>query len=188
MSSGWSGSARGADERRVTLDHHVDFDLDLTLTPAAALDFVRDVPRSLAHADFLRSLRLEGNDPIVVTAELPVNAALFGQRLLPFRSVLETTPRGARLVGLPLQHDGPGWALVDGDADVEASPTGTRVRYRFHVQVHLTLPEAERWGGRALLRMIEYTAQTVLERVTADFPAALDAAARDAERATVAQA
>ena len=172
----------------MTLDHQVDFDLELKLAPAAALDFVRDVPRSLAHADFLRSLRLEGRDPVVVAAELPVNAALFGQRLLPFRSALEATPRGARLVGLPLDHDGPGWALVDGDADVEPAAGGARVRYRFHVRVHLRLPEAERWGGQALLRMIEYTAQTVLERVTAAFPAALAAAARDAERAVVAGA
>jgi len=172
----------------VTLDHQVDFDIELALTPAEALDFVRDVPRSLAHADFLHELRLEGVEPRLVTAELPVNAALFGQRRLPFRSALEATPRGARLVGQRLEHDGPGWAQVDGDAEVVPSPTGARVRYRFHVQVHLRLPEAERWGGRALLRMIEYTAQTVLERVTAAFPAALDRAARDAERTTGAPA
>jgi hypothetical protein len=168
----------------VTLDHRVDFDLDLALAPADALEFVRDVPRSLAHADFLRSLRLEGHDPVVVAAELPVNAALFGQRLLPFRSELVATPHGARLIGLRLEHDGPGWAQVDGDAEVAPAAGGARVHYSFHVQVHLSLPEAERWGGQALLRMIEYTAQTVLERVTAAFPRALDAAARDAERAT----
>jgi hypothetical protein len=166
----------------VTLDHQVAFDLDLTLPAADALAFVRDVPRSLAHADFLRSLRVEGTDPVVVVAELPVNAALFGQRLLPFRSQLVPTPRGASLIGLPLEHDGPGWAQVDGDAEVEPSPTGARVRYTFHVRVHLRLPEAERWGGHALLRMIEYTAKTVLERVTAAFPRALETAARDAER------
>jgi hypothetical protein len=102
----------------------VAFDLDLTLPTADALAFVRDVPRSLAHADFLRSLRVEGADPVVVVAELPVNAALFGQRLLPFRSELVPTPRGARLIGLPLEHDGPGWAQVDGEAEVEPSSTG----------------------------------------------------------------
>jgi hypothetical protein len=166
----------------VTLDHRVVFDLDLGLPTVDALAFVRDVPRSLAHADFLRSLRVEGVEPVVVVAELPVNAALFGQRLLPFRSELVPTPRGARLIGLPLEHDGPGWAQVDGEAEVEPSSTGARVRYGFHVRVHLHLPEAERWGGHALLRMIEYTAQTVLERVTAAFPRALEASARDAER------
>ncbi len=170
----------------MTLDHEVDFDVELALAPDEALAFVRDVPRSLAHADFLHALHIEGVDPTVVVAELPVNAALFGQRRLPFRSELASTPRGARLVGLHLEHDGPGWAQVDGDAEIVPTPTGALVRYRFQIQVHLRLPEAERWGGRALLRMIEYTAQTVLERVTAAFPAALESAARDAERATAA--
>lgn len=165
----------------MTLDHEVAFDLELAMAPSDALAFVRDVPRSLSRADFLLSLRLEGEAPPVVVAELPVNAALFGQRLLPFRSELRTTARGARLVGLPLQHDGPGWASVDGEAEVEPAVSGSRVRYRFQVRVHLRLPEAERWGGQALLRMIEYTAQTVLERVTAAFPEALRAAAREAE-------
>jgi hypothetical protein len=90
----------------VTLDHEVAFDLDLALAPTDALEFVRDVPRSLSRADFLRSLHLEGEDPTVVVAELPVNAALFGQRLLPFRSELRRRRPGARLVGLPLDHDG----------------------------------------------------------------------------------
>ncbi len=172
----------------MTLDHEVAFDMALDLTPADALGFVRDVPRSLSHADFLRSLRLEPGDPVIVAADLPVNAALFGQRLLPFRSRLVSTARGAQLVGLPLEHDGPGWAQVDGEAEVGPTERGSRVRYRFHVRVHLRLPEAERWGGQALLRMIEYTAQTVLERVTAAFPRAIEAAARDAERAVASAA
>jgi len=170
----------------VTLDHEVSFDLDLALAPEDALAFVRDVPRSLSRADFLRSLRLEGEDPTVVVAELPVNAALFGQRLLPFRSELLRTERGAVLRALPIDHDGPGWAAVDGEAEVSPGVTGSRVRYHFKVRVHLQLPDAERWGGQALLRMIEYTAQTVLERVTAAFPQALRAAASDAEAAVAA--
>lgn len=169
----------------MTLDHEVSFDLDLALTPDDALAFVRDVPRSLSRADFLRSLRLEGEAPTVVVAELPVNAALFGQRLLPFRSELRHTERGALLRALPIEHDGPGWAAVDGEAEVAPGPAGSRVRYHFKVRVHLRLPDAERWGGQALLRMIEYTAQTVLERVTASFPQALRAAARDAEATLV---
>jgi len=163
----------------VTLEHEVTFDLHLHLPCEQALAFVRDVPRSLAKADFLRSLRVEAG---MVHATLPVNAALFGQRLLPFTSALEATADGARLLGQPLDHDGPGWAWVDGEAHVAADPLeGSQVRYRFHVKVHLRLPEAEGWGGQALLRMIGYTAQTVLERVTAAFPAAIEAAARDIE-------
>jgi len=163
----------------MTLEHEVAFELNLNLPPTRALAFVRDVPLSLSQADFLRSLRVEEG---VVYATLPVNAALFGQRLLPFESALETTPDGARLLGRPLDHDGPGWAWVDGEAHVSrGSHEGSRVHYRFRVKVHLRLPEAERWGGQALLRMIGYTAQTVLERVTAAFPVAIEGAARSLE-------
>jgi hypothetical protein len=163
----------------MTLEHEVAFDLNLNLPPDRALAFVRDVPLSLSRADFLRSLRVEDG---VVYATLPVNAALFGQRLLPFESALVTTRDGAQLLGRPLEHDGPGWAWVDGEAHVgPGANEGSRVHYRFRVKVHLRLPEAERWGGQALLRMIGYTAQTVLERVTAAFPAAIEAAARELE-------
>lgn len=165
----------------MTLEHEVAFDLTLALPPAQALDFVRDVPLSLSRADFLRSLRVEEG---MVHATLPVNAALFGQRLLPFCSLLLTTAAGARLQGQPIDHAGPGWAWVDGEAEVSpAADGGSRVHYRFHVKVHLRLPEAEGWGGQALLRMIGFTAQTVLERVIAAFPAAIEAAARDVDSA-----
>jgi hypothetical protein len=164
----------------MTLEHHVAFDLDLALPRAEALAFVRDVARSLARATFLEDLHVSTGSPRLVTATLPVNAALMGQRSLPFTSVLETTPDGARLVGQPLAPTGPGWAQVDGDADVFAADGGSRVSYRFRVRVHLHLPEPERWGGRALLRMIEFTARSVLERVIAAFPSAVRAAADEA--------
>jgi hypothetical protein len=120
-----------------------------------------------------------------------VNAAFLGQRALPFESELVVTEAGARLVGRPLDPDGPGWAEVDGEAEVSARAAGgrtggARVRYRFDVRVHLRLPEPERWGGRALLHMIEFTARAVLERVTAQFPAAIEAAAVEAEAGVVA--
>lgn len=166
----------------MTLEHHVAFDLDLALPRAEALAFVRDVARSLARATFLEELHVSTGSPRLVTATLPVNAALMGQRALPFTSVLEATPDGARLVGQPLAPTGPGWAQVDGDADVSAADGGSRVSYRFRVRVHLHLPEPERWGGRALLRMIEFTARNVLERVIAAFPAAVRAAAEEAGR------
>lgn len=173
-----------------TLDHQVAFDLDLTLPYAEALAFVRDVPRSLARATFLDGLAVEEGLPTLVRAAIPVNAAFLGQRSLPFESELRATEAGAVLVGRALDPDGPGWAEVHGEAWVtprSARAGGlTQVRYRFDVRVHLRLPEPERWGGRALLRMIEYTARTVLERVTAQFPTAVQAAAAEAEAAVAA--
>lgn len=152
----------------------VDFEVPSTLSCTSAVTFVRDVERSLAHADFLASLTTDGD---VVTAQLPVNAALFGQQKLRFRSRLIPTPSGARLEGLELD-DRPGWARVSGEAHVVPVPDGCRLDYRFEIEIHLAVPEAERWGGKALLRMIEVTADRVLGRVTTAFPDAVRSAAR----------
>lgn len=167
----------------MTLDHQVAFELDLALPRGEALAFVRDVARSLSRASFLDALTVVPGDPTLVRAELPVNAAFLGQRALPFESELVETEAGANLRGRPLEPAGPGWAEVHGEAEVAPRPGGSRVAYRFQVRVHLRLPEPERWGGRALQHMIQFTARTVLERVTAAFPEAIRAAAAEAEAA-----
>lgn len=165
------------------LTHEVSFVLDLDLPAEAAREFVRDVPRSLSQATFLADLQVVEGVPEVVTATLPVNAALFGQRELPFRSELDYTGDGARLTGLPLAPDGPGWAEVSGDARVQARDGGCRVEYRFCITIHLALPAPEKWGGRALLSMIEFTAKSVLQGVMGSFPEAVRSAARELEAA-----
>lgn len=168
------------------LAHSVRFEFDLALPRPHAIAFVQDVERSLSRADFLEGLELEPAGPRTrVRAALPVNAALFGQQRLRFESLLEPTPRGARLEGLPLPEERPGWALVSGAAEVSPAPGGSRVSYRFDIAIHLALPEPEGWGGRALLRMIEYTAAQVLERISARFPEAVRSAAREVEAAYV---
>lgn len=164
------------------LSHEVSFGLALALPPEEARAFVRDVPRSLSRASFLADLQVVASAPPVVTATLPVNAALFGQRELPFRSALHLTDAGARLRGLPLEPDGPGWAEVSGEARVRpADAGGSLVDYHFALTIHLDLPEPEKWGGRALLKMIEFTARSVLENVMGQFPAAIRAAAARVE-------
>ena len=175
----------------MTFDHAVRFELDVGLPPDEALAFVRDVPGSLARAHFLRDLTFEvceGGGVGVVTATLPVNAALFGQRDLPFRSLLHETPDGARLEGLPLDVPGPGWAQVSGAVCVRPAPHGSRLAYAFDIRVHVALPEPERWGGVALTRMIAYTASTVLTRVTDALPAAVADAAEACRAAQVSAA
>ncbi|HKI58580.1 MAG TPA: DUF3809 domain-containing protein [Trueperaceae bacterium] len=167
------------------LTHEVSFVLDLEMPPEPARAFVRDVPRSLSQATFLADLQVIHGDPDIVTATLPVNAALFGQRELPFRSELTVTDDGARLTGLPITPTGPGWAEVSGDARVTPSGDGCRVAYAFRIAIHLALPAPEKWGGRALLSMIEFTARNVLQGVMASFPEAVRAAAREVEAAWV---
>lgn len=166
------------------LGHQVTFDVDLGLERGPAVDFVRDAGRSLAHADFLEALQVTpADDGPVVRAELPVNAAMFGQRRLRFASRVHATPRGATLEPVTLD-DRPGWAAVAGTARVTTRPgVGTRVHYAFDITIHLHLPPAERWGGRALTKMVEVTADAVLRRVTARFPEAVRSAAREAEAA-----
>ena len=162
------------------LTHRVEFDFDLALDRSTAIAFVRDPERSLSHADFLHALTSSPDGE--VRAELPVNAALFGQQRLRFRSRVEPSPHGARLIALDL-GDHPGWARVSGDARVSPQPLGSRVDYRFEIEIHLALPEPERWGGRALTKMIEVTADRVLQRVIARFPGAVREAAREYEAA-----
>ncbi len=163
------------------LSHRVQFTFELALDEAQAIRFVQDVARSLSRADFLEDLQVEKAPEPRVYASIPVNAALFGQQRLPFESVLVPTPRGAQLRPLPLVDAGPGWAEVAGRAEVEAVPGGSRVTYLFDIAIHLAVPEPEKWGGRALIKMIEYTASKVLERVCAKFPPAVQAAAREVE-------
>ena len=165
------------------LRHQISFTFDLAMSREDAVRFVRDVDTSLSRADFLEDLTVEDAPEPRIYASIPVNAALFGQQRLPFESVLVPTPHGAELRALPLVDVKPGWAEVAGAAQVERAPAGSRVTYLFDIAIQLELPEPERWGGRALIKMIEFTAAKVLERVCARFPEAVQAAAREVESA-----
>lgn len=167
----------------MNLSHAVTFTFDLSLPQSAAVLFVRDVEASLSRADFIEDLQVHYEPEAVVTANLPVNAALFGQQLLEFRSRLHPTPAGARLEALPIETDSPGWAEVSGEAIVKPLPAGSQVEYRFDITIHLRLPTPEKWGGKALIKMIEFTAQRVLENITSSFPSAVQAAAQEVEAA-----
>lgn len=177
----------------------VTFDIHLALEQAAALDFVRDVRKSLARASFLSDLRVSDVPAVPVCgmltdqtdnhvldvqtalqhvqASIVVNAALFGERALSFQSYVRPTAKGALLEALPFDEPKLGWAEVSGDATVHPLPQGSRIRYHFDITIHLDLPEAEKWGGRALSKMIHFTAQRTLERIVSDFPVAIQAAA-----------
>jgi hypothetical protein len=159
----------------VQLRRQVNFEVRSRLDRATGVDFVRDVERSLAAADFLSSLSVGDDD--VVSAHLPVNAALFGQQRLRFASRLVPTPTGGRLEGLVLD-DVPGWARVSGEAVVVEHTGGCLLDYRFDIEIHLAVPDAESWGGKALGKMIEVTADRVLSRIAERFPEAVRASAR----------
>jgi hypothetical protein len=179
----------------------VTFDIHLTLDQARSLDFVRDVRKSLAHASFLSDLQVSDvhNDPFEdtlsdiavqsaqpandlsamqqVEASIVVNAALFGERALSFQSFVRPTAKGARLEALPFSEPKLGWAEVSGTALVQPLPQGSNITYTFDITIHLDLPEADKWGGKALSKMIHYTAQRTLERITSAFPRDIQSAA-----------
>lgn len=159
------------------LSHEIRFSLPVELPRARAVSFVRDVPRSLRMADFLSELQVIAATPPIVSAAIPVSAALFGQRELPFKSQLHQTESGARLVPVDLAFDGPGWADVAGEAHVVATGATSRLDYTFNITVHVRLPDSDHWGAQALKKMIEYTARTVLLKVMNRLPAAVAAAA-----------
>ena len=169
------------------ITHSVRFDFALSLNKGAAVDFVRDVRTSLSRVTFIQDLETfegvaeDGGEGDIVRARIPVNAALFGQQELAFESLLLPTPRGAALRSVPLEALRPGWAEVSGEAEVRPRPGGSHVSYRFDIAIHLHLPEPERWGGRALLKMIHFTAERVLEAIIAEFPGAVQAAAHEVE-------
>jgi len=171
------------------ISHKVPFEFELNLSQEAAIDFVRDVETSLSKADFIRDLYRYtetdlGHD--YVTANIPINAAMFGQQKLGFQSLLIPTKTGARLQALPLETPTAGWAEVAGEAVVipqNGDAGSSLVRYDFDITIHLQLPKPEKWGGRALIKMIEFTAQQVLSKVAEEFPRSVQAAAKEVEAA-----
>ena len=164
----------------MTIDYDVAFDFELPLPLPVALGFIRDIETSLQYVTFLKEIAVTpdpASENRLVRASLPINAALFGQYDLDFMSRLVPTPRGARLERLPLEEDQAGWAEVSGEAEVSGLPIGSTARYTFHIVVHLEIPEPEKWGGKALLKMIDLTARTVLANITEGFPQAVQRAA-----------
>ena len=167
------------------LTHTVHFAFDLSLAQREAVAFVQDAQQSLSKAEFIRDLTVSpgAESTQEVSASIPINAALFGQHDLSFQSVLTPNARGARLE--PRSPDEPkmGWAEVAGEASVRPLPSGSHVEYGFDITIHLDLPQPEKWGGQALIKMIHFTAQRVLEGIAAEFPKAVQDAAAETEAA-----
>lgn len=170
---------RAPSEELLRFNRAISFQLVLSMSKAEALSFVRDVPRSLAHAEFISDLRLQPGRPPTVSASLPVSAALFGRRDLPFESELHHRPAGASLRPLPLSGESRGWVELAGEVEVAASGSGSSASYDFEVTAHLRLPIADRWGTRALTKMIELTAVSLLRDLMVQLPTAIERAANE---------
>ncbi|GAA5513310.1 hypothetical protein Dcar01_02043 [Deinococcus carri] len=136
---------------------------------AAALAFVRDAGAALSRVRFLRDLR---GDREGVTGELVVPVPVLGEVDLPFRSRLTVTPDGAALTPEPLAGER-AWVEVAGQAGVDEVGA---VTFHFHFRAHLTLPQAEGWGGAAFEKMVRAAAGRTLERVAGELPVGIGAA------------
>ncbi len=174
----------------MTIDYDVTFSFELPLPLQVALGFVREVKTSLQYAAFkeIAVTPDPASEHQLVRASLPIDAALFGQHDLSFKSRLMATPRGARLEGLSLAEDKAGWAELSGEAEVSGLPIGSLAYYAFCIVVHLDIPTPETWGGKALSKMIGLTARTVLANVTEGFPQAVQRAAAETKLALTRQA
>lgn len=164
------------------LTENLVFGFSCQLNQEAALAFVRDVERSLAAAHLLDGLKVQPGSPPLVSANLPVNTPLFGRRELPFVSELHFTPEGAMLVPTESSPEGRGWAEVGGEARVAPDATGSRIDYALDLTIHLDLPEADRWGTKALTKMIELTAGSVLRQISERLRSSVEEAARPYSR------
>ncbi|WP_034343520.1 DUF3809 domain-containing protein [Deinococcus misasensis] len=137
-------------------------------TPADALNFIQDPHQSLAKVKFIRDLHIVDGK---VRAKFAVNVPMLGEQLIPFQSIIHPTEKGATLEATPL--DKAAWAEVSGTAHLE----GQDMTYELHVTVHFEIPEAQKWGGNAFLKMVEATAKQTLDKVSKEFPKALKDAA-----------
>ncbi|MBZ9713840.1 DUF3809 domain-containing protein [Deinococcus multiflagellatus] len=137
----------------------------------AALAFVRDPARTLAHVRFLRGLQAGAGE---VRGELVVPLPGLGNVDLPFSSALQLTPAGADLCPQPVAHER-AWVEVAGQAQVQ----GAEVQFAFQFRAHLQTPDAQGWGGAAFEKMVRAAAGRTLERVARELPAALAQAAAD---------
>lgn len=141
-----------------------EFVLDFPASPEAALDFLRDVRRSLAQVRFIDGLRLEEQE---IHANLLVDVPVLGEQRLDFASRLEPHQAGADLIALP--RTGKAWAEVAGQGRVQGLGSAVQILYALQITVHLELPVGDKWGGRAFEKMVQATAKSAIERLTLEF-------------------
>jgi carbon monoxide dehydrogenase subunit G len=141
------------------------FDIPFPGNVEDGIAFIRDVKKSLENVSFIRNLRIEGNN---VFAHLRIEVPFLGERLLDFKSTLVPVPDGANLIAQKLE--GKFWAAVNGEGRVSSTGATSSIHYHLRAEVHLELPVAEKWGGRAFAKMAQATAQRTIERMAQEFP------------------
>jgi len=92
---------------------------------------------------------------------LLAEAPLFGEIHFPFHSRIHPQGRGARLEAMALEDPPAFWAELEGSAQIVEDG----IDYHLTLRIHATLPQGEKWGGRALGRLAEAAFERNVERV-----------------------
>lgn len=161
----------------VRVHQDAQFTVDVPLDHAEALKFVSRVEYALEDVNVLEDVAVTEGSPRVIRAGVPVRAAMFGQGMLKFASEIHPTKLGAKLVPLPAPADSKGWAEIGADAVVTPTENGSSIAYHFTLGAQLKLPGIMRWGENALAAIIEVTAKKLLEKLSVEFPLAIQRAA-----------
>ncbi len=141
------------------------FDIAFPETLEKAILYLQNVEKSLKHVQFIGALQVQNLD---IHANLLVDVPVLGAQALDFHSILETTANGANLIAQP--RTGKAWAAVSGQGYATLESYGTNIHYELQIIVHLELPAANKWGGKAFEKMAQATAQKAIERMTQEFP------------------
>jgi hypothetical protein len=92
---------------------------------------------------------------------LVAEAPLFGEIQFPFSSRIHSEGKMARLEALAVEDAPAFWAELEGSAEVLEGG----IDYFLTLRIHATLPQGEKWGGRALGRLAEVSFERNVERV-----------------------
>jgi len=141
------------------LEHRFAF--RLAAPPEKARDLLFAPERVFSALPGLEGLKREGDR---FKGRLCGEAPIFGKVCFPFESRLHGRER-AELEPIPLEAES-FWAELGGVGEAERG----ELRYRVRLVLHAHLPAGEKWGGRALRRMVEAALARNLSRVLASLP------------------
>ncbi len=141
------------------LEHRFAF--RLAAPPDKARDLLFAPERVFSPLPGLEGLQREGDR---FRGRLCGEAPIFGKICFPFESRLFGREK-AELDPIPLEKE-PFWAELGGVGEAE----GSELYYRIRLVLHAHLPAGEKWGGRALRRMVEAALARNLARVLASLP------------------
>ena len=138
------------------LERRVQFCLQAN-DPVSARKLLATPDTALARLSVFKDLTLKDG---VLEGVLAAPFVLIGEVRFPFRSRFTLRANEAELTPLPQREDNDTRAVLSGTARLN----GDRVCYEASVALQLSLPEGEKWGGRAFRKMAEAAFERTLTR------------------------